>query len=311
MNPPGGHGGQAGVPPLLRSWFGDAPSPAYLLGGDGAGLADLVAELWMRRFGEQGIAADLTRWTPADLERESLEAVWRTPSFFVRYRLFILPDLGDLKKGVRDGILAYLSAPDPTVVLVLPSTDRGATRSFSSVPAVRSAVLREEQAASVLAQFTVSVASGAGKELSEDAAAFLVRWVGLDYSRIREEMEKLLSFGADRKEIGEEEIRQVCVAGGAIDPFALAEKLVREDKRGCITLFRQFAAGAESADYHALVGAVAWVVRKRLAGQGTGLSPRRGGEILTAMSWIDRGMKGESRLSPEQLFEIRLLKLLA
>jgi hypothetical protein len=40
------------------------------------------------------------------------------------------------------------------------------------------------------------------------------------------------------------------------------------------------------------------------------LSTRRGGEILAALSGIDRGMKGESRLSPEQQFEIRLLKLL-
>jgi hypothetical protein len=75
-------------------------------------------------------------------------------------------------------------------------------------------------------------------------------------------------------------------------------------------LFRRFAAGAEAADYHGLVGAIAWFVRRRLADKRTALAPRRGGEILAALSRIDRGMKGESRLSPEQLFEIHLLKLL-
>lgn len=311
MTSPGGKADRAGVPALLSSWFGDAPFPAYLLGGDGSGLCDLVAELWMRRFREQGIAAELTRLTPADMERETPEAAWRTPSFFVRFRVFLLPDLGELKKAVRDRIVAYLSAPEPSVVLVIPSTDRAATRSFSAVPAVRTAVLREDQAASVLARFIVSTAEGAGKELPEDAAAFLVRWVGLDYARIREETEKLLSFGADRKEIGEDEVRKVCVARGAIDPFALGEKLVIGDGKGCITLLRRFAAAAEPGDYHALLGAIAWIVRKRLAGQGKGLAAGRGGEILAALSRIDRGMKGESGLSPEQLFEIGLLQLLA
>jgi hypothetical protein len=48
-----------------------------------------------------------------------------------------------------------------------------------------------------------------------------------------------------------------------------------------------------------------------MTGGKGGLSPLRGGEILSALSDIDRAIKGESRLSPEQFFEIRLLKLLA
>lgn len=298
------------VPPLFAPWLSTAPAPAYLLSGVGAGLADLVAELWLDRFRTEGIPAELTRWTPADMDRESLEVVFRTPSFFCRYRVFVLPDLADLKKGARDTLLAYLGTPDPSVLLVLPCTDWAAARAFSQVPGLRSVAPREEQAVSTLARTAVARIRGAGKELSEDAAVFLVRWVGMDFARVTEELGKLLSFSSDRYEIGEEEIRTVCIAGGAVDPFRLAEKLVRMDKKGCVTLFRRFAAGAEAADYHGLVGAVAWFVRRRLADKGAALTARRGGEILAALSRIDRGMKGESRLSPEQQFEIRLLKLL-
>ncbi|HSL91236.1 MAG TPA: hypothetical protein VK863_01185 [Candidatus Limnocylindrales bacterium] len=298
------------VPPLFASWFSSAPAPAYLLSGEGAGLSDLVAELWLDRFRTEGATAELTRWTPADMDRESLEAVFRTPSFFCRYRVFVLPDLGDLKKGAREALLAYLGAPEPSVLLVLPCSDKAAARTFSSVPGLRSAAFREEQAVSTLARAAVARIREAGKELSEDAAVFLVRWVGMDFARVKEELAKLLSFSADRREIGEEEIRTVCIAGGTVDPFRLAETLVRRDKKECLTLFRRFAAGAEAADYHGLVGAVAWFVRRRLSDKGAALSARRGGEILAALSGIDRGMKGESRLSPEQQFEIRLLKLL-
>ena len=298
------------VPPLFQAWLSGSPAPAYLLSGDGTGLADLLAELWLARFRAEGTTAEITRWTPADIERESPDAAFRTPSFFFRFRMFVLPDLGDLKKGPRDALLAYLGAPDPSVILVLPCSDKAATRTFSAVSGVRSAAPREDQVVSTLARTAASRIREAGKELSEDAAAFLVRWVGMDFARVKEELGKLLSYSADRREIGEEEIRTVCIAGGEVDPFRLAEKLVRKDKQGCLTMFRQFAAGAEAADYHGLLGAIAWVVRRRLADKGAALSPRRGGEILTALSRIDRGMKGESRLSPEQLFEIQLLKLL-
>jgi DNA polymerase-3 subunit delta len=298
------------VPALFHPWLTGSPAPAYLLSGEGAGLADLVAELWLDRLRAEGTTAELSRWTAIDIERESLDAVFRTPSFFFRFRVFVLPDLADLKKGPRDSLLAYLVAPDPSVILVIPCSDRGAARTFSAVKGVRSAAPREEQVVSTLARTAVSRTREAGKELSEDAASFLVRWVGMDFARVKEEIGKLVSYSADRGEIGEEEIRTVCIAGGAADPFRLADKLVRRDKKGCLTLFRQFAAGAEAADYHGLVGAIAWIVRRRLADKGA-LSPDRGGEILAALSLIDRGMKGESRLSPEQLFEIQLLRLLA
>ncbi|HEY7528305.1 MAG TPA: hypothetical protein VH660_04075 [Candidatus Deferrimicrobiaceae bacterium] len=299
------------VPPLLRPWFSAPPAPAYLLAGDGAGLADMVAELLLDRFRAEGTTAELSRWTAADLERESPDAAFRTPSFFFRFRIFTLPDLGELKKAGRDPLQKYLAAPDPSVVLVLPCTDRGVTRTFSAIPGVRAVAPREEQVVATLAKAAVARMREAGKGISEDGASFLVRWVGMDFARLKEELGKLVSFSGGRMEIGEEEIRAVCIAGGAVDPFRLAEKLVRRDRKECLEMFRRFAEGADAADYHGLVGAIAWYVRKRLADRSAALSPRRGGEILAALSMIDAGLKGESRLSPEQLFEIRLLKLLA
>ena len=124
---------RASVPPLFAPWFSGPPAPAYLLSGEGAGLAELLAELWMERFRAEGTAAELAHWSPADVERESMDAVFRTPSFFCRFRVFVLPDLGELKKGARDALLRYLAAPDPSVVLVLPCSDRAAARTFSAV----------------------------------------------------------------------------------------------------------------------------------------------------------------------------------
>jgi hypothetical protein len=49
----------------------------------------------------------------------------------------------------------------------------------------------------------------------------------------------------------------------------------------------------------------------RPEGRGGPFTAERGAEILQALSRIDRGLKGGSGLTPEQVFEIHLLKLLA
>jgi DNA polymerase III delta subunit len=310
---------------LIRSWVSDEPAPAYVLGGEGARLSEMLAEELVSRFRKEGETAELVHWNGSDLERESPDAAWRSPSFFFRRRVFHLPDAGEWKQGPRKEILRYLESPDPSVLLVVPCFERRARALCSPVRGIRTAFLGEEDVVAAMAEFAVSRASEGGKSLSEDAAVFLARWVGSDFPRFRAEMGKLLSFGPTRGEIGEEEIREVCVAGNMVDPFRLADDLMVRDRKGCLGKFRRFAAAADTGDYHALVGAIAWSVRRKMSaaaqpGKGIGMrygrkretfTASRGGEILTALSRIDGDLKGGSGLTPEQVVEIALLKLLA
>lgn len=305
-----------GAPAAFRGWLGGDPSPAYLLGGEGSGLAEMLAELWLSRLTDLGETVELVRWTAADMERDSATAAWRSPSFFFRWRVFLLPDVGETRKGPRAETRSYLEAPDPHAILVIPCSDRNAFKALSTAPGVRGAALREDQTIQALAGYASERAAEAGKRMPVDVAAFLARWVGGDFARLRTEVAKLLSFAGAREEVGEEEVRQVCVASGSVDPFRLAEDLVSRNRNACIAQMRRFAAAADASDYHALVGAIAWVVRRRVSRQGGrggfggGITPERAGLVLSALSRIDRGLKGGSGLTPEQVFEIRLLELL-
>lgn len=298
------------LPPPFRSWLAGEPAPAYLLGGEGAGLAEMFAESWLARLQGEGTGAELTRWTVPDLERESPSLAWRSPSFFVRCRLFLLPDIAELKKGVRDEIAGYLTSPDPNVLLFLPCTKWDVAKTFSAIGGVRNASPQGEQVAALLARYAVSAAAGAGRRLPEDAALFLSRWVGPDFPKMKEEVRKLVSSTAPDEEIGEDAVREMCVAGGKVDPFRLGEALLARRGKEVIRLFREYAANAETDDFHKLMGAIAWVVRKKGAASKA-LSQEKGEELLAALADIDRGIKGESGLSPEQFIEIRLLRLLA
>jgi DNA polymerase III delta subunit len=301
---------RGGAPNPFRGWLEEKPAAGYLLAGDGAGLCDLLAELWLERFRRDGTPTDVIRWTVPDMERESPSAAWRSPSFFAQERIFVLPDLAEMKKAMRDEAGAYLRSPDPTVLLVIPCTDRKHAQTFSSLPSVRALALREEEAASILAGHAVAFVRASGASLAADAAAFLVRWIGMDYARLKGELGKLLAFAGGGGEIGEAEIRQVCIGRGGADPFALADAILKDDAAGSLGLVRAFAARAETGDYHALVGAIAWKTRMGSGGRGKFVAPEKAGRILAALSRIDKELKGGSALSPEQVFEINLLKLL-
>jgi DNA polymerase III delta subunit len=305
----------AGAPAAFRAWLSESPSAAYVLGGEGAGLAEMVAELWLSRLRGRGETAEIVRWSSADMERESPTAAWRTPSFFCRWRVFLLPEVGEIRKGALAETRSYLENPVPHSVLVVPCADRKAFKALSGMPGVRAAALREDQAIRSLAGYAVDRAADAGKKMPEEVAAFLARWIGGDFARMKTEMAKLLSFAGARPELGEEEVRRVCVASGSVDPFRLADDLISRNRNGCIEQFRRFAAAADASEYHALVGAIAWLVRRRIARHegrtgGGRITTERAGRILCALSRMDRELKGGSGLTPEQVFEIRMLALL-
>ncbi len=217
-----------------------------------------------------------------------------------------------MKKAHREEIKAYLESPEPSATLILHGTDFRQARGFSGTRNLLSDAPREEKAVEALARHAVAVAAEGGAKLTRESALFLARWVGVSFDALDAEIGKVLAFAAGRGEVIEEDIRAVCVSRGAVDPFKLAETLVRKDGKACLSLFRRFAAAAEPDDYHKLNGAVAWFLRSRLQGKGSagGVTPRRAAEIFRTLSRIDREMKGESRLSPGQVYEIRLLSLL-
>ena len=168
----------ADPPPIFREWLSGDPAPAYLLYGDGAGLAGLLARSWEGKLRGEGVPIESFRWTLEDLARESPTAAWRSPSFFSRVRIFTLPDIAEMKKAHREEIKAYLESPEPSATLILHGTDFRQARGFSGTRNLLSDAPREEKAVEALARHAVAVAAEGGAKLTRESALFLARWVG-------------------------------------------------------------------------------------------------------------------------------------
>ncbi|HEX8044068.1 MAG TPA: hypothetical protein VF496_10795, partial [Candidatus Deferrimicrobium sp.] len=59
-------------PPIFREWLSGDPAPAYLLYGDGTGLAGLLAKSWEGKLRGGGVPIESYRWTLEDLARQAL-----------------------------------------------------------------------------------------------------------------------------------------------------------------------------------------------------------------------------------------------
>ena len=137
--------------------------------------------------------------------------------------------------------------------------------------------------------------------------------MGASFDALDAEIGKVLAFAAGRGEVVEEDIRAVCVSRGAVDPFRLAETLVRKDAQSVPRPVPPLRGrrGARRLPQAERGGGVVPSEPDPGEGGAGGVTPGRAAEIFRALSRIDREMKGESRLSPAQVYEIRLLSLLS
>ena len=319
---------KAGVS-LFGNWLSGRPAPAYLLYGGGAGLAGLLVREWEKKLRGEGASFEIFRWTMADKifrsktaneegdkEKEPLALPWRSPSFFASERIFVLPDLAEMKekkekkkKTRLDEIREYLASPEPSATLILHGTDYRQAKSFAATPNVAAMEPREAQAIEALAGYAVNAAKDANISMSRDCAAFLARFTACDFEAFDAELLKLFAYAAGKDAITNDDVRAVCVFRGEVDPFQLAEALALKDA-AAIAMLRRFAQSAKDEDYHKLTGQIAWRLRESVHGRKGGVSVRRAARLFEVLSRIDREIKGESRLSPRQVYEIRLLSVL-
>jgi DNA polymerase III subunit delta len=183
---------------LLRSLKKGAPDPVYLLHGDEDALKDeAVRALLDAAVDPAARDFNLDSRFAADLDAEAFHALVNTPPMLAERRAVVLrgvDQLGKRKSKLRDELVRYLGAPNPTTVLVLVAgaefdaeLGRGAT-----------AVSLEALAPERVPGWVNHRAAKLGLALAPEAVELLVAAVGNDLSALALELEKLAALAGDR-----------------------------------------------------------------------------------------------------------------
>jgi DNA polymerase-3 subunit delta len=185
---------------LLRSLKKGAPDPVYLLHGDEDVLKDEAVRALLDAAVDPA-ARDFncdSRFA-ADLDAETFNALVNTPPMLAERRAVVLrgvDQLGKRKSQLRDELVRYLGAPNPTTVLVLVNgagedPDAELARRTTTVAL---AALEPERVPAWVTHHSAKLKL----TLAPDAVDLLIAAVGNDLSGLARELEKLASLAVDR-----------------------------------------------------------------------------------------------------------------
>jgi DNA polymerase III subunit delta len=185
---------------LLRGLKKGAPDPVYLLHGDEDVLKDeAVRALLDAAVDPTARDFNLDSRFAADLDAETFNALVNTPPMLAERRAVVLrgvDQLGKRKSKLRDELVRYLAAPNPSTVLILVAgagedPDAELARQATTVAAP---ALEPER----VPRWVTHQAGKLKLTLAPDAVDLLVAAVGNDLSGLARELEKLASLAGDR-----------------------------------------------------------------------------------------------------------------
>src|SRR6267143_2583947 len=185
---------------LIRGLKNGAPDPVYLLHGDEDVLKDEAVRALLDAAVDPA-ARDFncdSRFA-ADLDAETFNALVNTPPMLAERRAVVLRGVdqrGKRKSQLRDELVRYLGAPNPTTVLVLVNgagedPDAELARRTTTVAL---AALEPERVPGWVTHHSAKLKL----TLAPDAVDLLIAAVGNDLSGLARELEKLASLAGDR-----------------------------------------------------------------------------------------------------------------
>src|SRR5258706_273946 len=182
--------------------------PVYRLSGDEAVLKDEAIRAMVDPAVGAGSDFNLDVRFASDLTPESFHALVNTPPMLADRRAVVVrgvEQLGKRKTKLRDEVVRYLAAPNPTTVLVLvvaagEEPDPDLVRASASVA-------MDPLAAERVPRWIQHRLTTLGIALAPDAAELLLKAVGNDLTTLSRELEKLAALAAGA---GRHERRQNC-----------------------------------------------------------------------------------------------------
>ena len=192
------------------------PDPAYLLYGE----EDVLKEEAIRALLNAAVPPDNRDFNldvryATDLSPESFDALVNTPPMLADRRAVVirgLEQLGKRKTKLREQLVSYLAAPNPTTLLIL-VTAAGEDPDADLIRRV-TAVRLDALSADRVPRWLQHRATTLGLSLEPDAATLLLEAVGTDLSALSRELEKLAALtGSGEGEDGEGKERRAATAG--------------------------------------------------------------------------------------------------
>ncbi len=184
---------------LLRSLKQGAPDLVYYLHGDEDVLKqEAIRALLDRIIDRSARDFNVDQRNAADLDPEAFHTLVNTPPLLAATRAVVIRGLEQLKQSsrVREQLLRYLAAPNPTTVLIL--VQGAGEKPDAELARGATAVAVEPLPPARVQRWVLHRAGQLTLELEPGAAELLVAAVGNDLAALAQELDKLAALAVGR-----------------------------------------------------------------------------------------------------------------
>lgn len=217
----------------------------YFYGGERFLIKDEVLGI-RKKLSGGGPLINIEYFDPESLEMDRLLPDLCTPSLFSGERLSVLEDYDD--DDLEKLLGQYGSMPASMTIVIIREKPDKRTSVFKKLAAM--AEVREfkpfaEWEEDLVAQWIISRTAACSRTISRKTASKLNSISGPSLAQLASEIDKLITYAGDRKEITEEDVDSLAVSGD-LGAFALESALAERDLKGAMEALHEALRSKES-----------------------------------------------------------------
>ncbi len=202
-------------------------------------------------------------------------------AMFSPIKIIIVDDADKFISSYRQKLEEYFENPSTDAFLILLCDSwRKNTKLAKLLDKSGQLISAEPMRGRALIAWISNYAKQAGKIISSQSAEELINIVGSDTGRLANELDKLITYSINKKQITSEDIETLSGPTAQHSIFAINEKLANGQIKDALAILDKIIANDPSAEY-AMVGAMAFSLRR----------------LLKARAMLDEGIPRQKILS--------------
>lgn len=170
-----------------------------------------------------------------------------TLPFFRDYRVIVIENSGWFKKTPEDLEKRIEDFPDSTYVIFVENEVDKRNRLYKWVSKNGYASEMKTPSGSMLISWVTKLCKEAGKDMEKTTIQYLVQHTGSDMMLLKNELDKLFSYCANRQEITVNDVMEVCVSQAVDKLFQMIDAIGAKDQKKALLLYHDLLVLKEPA----------------------------------------------------------------
>lgn len=221
-------------------------------------LKDLRASL----LGKSSNQSDFKTFYGGELNPQAVFDQLTTISLLSDNRLIVIKDIEEVSDDFTSSLIEYIRKPSKSAYLVMDAQDDSVLREYAEVAEKMSVRKFDIPRGGSLVSWIKNFVASNGKTIEDEAALILRELEGNELSYLARELEKVITFVGDKKEIRSSDVEEVVGKSLIMSAFDITGAIGRKNIEGALKISSSLLANGKKE--YEIVGLLCWHLKRIL-----------------------------------------------